>query len=67
MPGAMQDTNSFVQPTKHWEEPETKRRMHNLLAVTGLLDVVQMVKASPATVDQLARYCEDASRFNYSD
>ncbi|DBA01430.1 TPA: hypothetical protein N0F65_007327 [Lagenidium giganteum] len=45
--------SSLVQPFKHWESPETKRRFHGLLAVTGLLDKLQVIRPTPATRAQL--------------
>jgi acetoin utilization deacetylase AcuC-like enzyme len=44
-----------MQPTRHVEHPETKRRLHNLLAVSGLLDRLTPIKPRPATERELAR------------
>ncbi|KAF1786649.1 Histone deacetylase domain [Phytophthora cactorum] len=33
-----QHYSALVEPFRHWESPETKRRFHSLLAVSGLLD-----------------------------
>jgi acetoin utilization deacetylase AcuC-like enzyme len=41
---------------QHFENPETKRRFRNLLAVSGLLERLQPIKAIPATEDDLARF-----------
>ena len=30
--------SEWIQPTRHFESPESKRRLHNLLDVSGLLD-----------------------------
>lgn len=44
-----------VQPYEHAENPETKRRIRNLLEVSGLLDKLVPVKAPKATEEQLLR------------
>ncbi|MFN0193261.1 MAG: class II histone deacetylase [Aestuariivirga sp.] len=44
-----------VQPGEHAENPETKRRIRNLLEVSGLLDHLVPIKARPATEDEIAR------------
>jgi len=44
-----------VQPFEHAENPETKRRIRNLLEVSGLLDKLIPVVASKATEEQLLR------------
>lgn len=45
-----------VQPGEHAENPETKRRMKNLLEVSGLIDHLVNIKPRPATYDELARF-----------
>jgi acetoin utilization deacetylase AcuC-like enzyme len=45
-----------VQPGEHAENPETKRRMKNLLEVSGLSDHLAMLKPRQATDDELARF-----------
>lgn len=45
-----------IQPGEHAENPETKRRMNNLLNVSGLADDLLMLKPRPATEDELARF-----------
>jgi hypothetical protein len=30
--------DKWVQPSEHWENPDTKRRFHGLLNASGLLD-----------------------------
>ncbi|OQS06812.1 histone deacetylase [Thraustotheca clavata] len=42
-----------LQPYTHWEHPETKRRFHGLLAVSGLLDKLSIIRARPATNEDL--------------
>ncbi len=44
-----------VQPYEHVENPETKRRIRNLLEVSGLLDKLVPVVAHKATQEQLLR------------
>ena len=45
-----------VEPGHHFENPETKRRFRDLLAVSGLLDQLHPIKAIPASEDDLARF-----------
>lgn len=49
-------SNLTVQPGEHAENPETKRRMKNLLEVSGLTEHLVNLKARPATDDELARF-----------
>ena len=44
-----------VQPFEHAENPETKRRIRNLLEVSGLLDKLVPVPAPEASEEQLLR------------
>ena len=45
-----------VQPGEHAENPETKRRLRNLIEVSGLLDHLVPLKPRHATEDELARF-----------
>ena len=45
-----------VEPGQHFENPETKRRFRDLLAVSGLLEGLHPIKAIAATEDDLARF-----------
>ena len=45
-----------IQPGEHVENPETKRRMKNLLEVSGLTEHLINLKPRPATEDELARF-----------
>jgi acetoin utilization deacetylase AcuC-like enzyme len=45
-----------IQPGVGFENPETKRRFHNLLAASGLLDRLHRVKAAPAGEEDLLRF-----------
>lgn len=44
-----------VQPDQHAEEPETKRRIRNLLEVSGLLGELTVIKVEAASCDQVLR------------
>lgn len=44
-----------VQPWTHAEHPETKRRLRNLLEVSGLLARLEPVAARPATEEEILR------------
>ena len=45
-----------VQPDVHYEHPETKRRIHNLLEVSGLSESLVKLKPVAATREQLLRF-----------
>ena len=45
----------FVQPDSHVEDPETKRRIKNLLEVSGLADKLLSVQPVSATADDVAQ------------
>jgi predicted Zn-dependent peptidase len=45
-----------VQPGEHAENPETKRRLRNLVEVSGLLDHLTPIKPRSATEPELARF-----------
>ena len=53
--GHVQSMSQHIQPTQHWEHPETKRRLHNLLAVSGLLDQLHPLKPRKATYEEITR------------
>lgn len=44
-----------VQPGEHAENPETKRRLRNLIEVSGLVDHLVQIRPRYATEDELAR------------
>ena len=44
-----------VQPGDHYEHPETKRRLRNLLEVSGLLEDLVQIPPQAASVEQLQR------------
>ncbi|KAL4168233.1 hypothetical protein KRP22_011635 [Phytophthora ramorum] len=61
--------SALVEPFRHWESPETKRRFHSLLAVSNLLDQLTVVKPQVATNAQLERvhtrrYLEELERLS---
>ena len=45
-----------VQPYEHAEHPETKRRIRNLLEVSGLLKQLTPVEPRPATEEEILRF-----------
>lgn len=45
-----------IQPGEHAENPETKRRLRNLLEVSGLLEKLVTIKPRYATEDEIARF-----------
>jgi acetoin utilization deacetylase AcuC-like enzyme len=45
-----------VQPGEHAENPETKRRLRNLVEVSGLLEQLTPIKPRSATESELARF-----------
>lgn len=50
---SMQDALGGLQPTEHYEDVETKRRLNNIIHVSGLIDSLVPVKARPATKAEL--------------
>ncbi|KAJ1433264.1 deacetylase [Ochromonadaceae sp. CCMP2298] len=46
----------WMEPTEFWENVHTKRRLHNLLAVSGLLDHLSPLRARLATTAELQRF-----------
>lgn len=54
--GPMANSAKGLQPMLvHFENAETKRRMHNLLEVSGLADQLERVKPRHATEQELLR------------
>jgi acetoin utilization deacetylase AcuC-like enzyme len=49
----------LVEPGEHVENSAPKRRIYNLLAVTGALEELTLLKPRPATRDQLAAFHTD--------
>lgn len=55
--------NAFLEPAIHYENPGPKRRIRNLLEVSGLMDKLHRVDAVPVSREDLARIHSD----NYLD
>lgn len=45
-----------AQPFIHFENAETKRRMHELIVVSGLIDKLQRITPTPATEEDILRF-----------
>jgi hypothetical protein len=54
-PGDLHNTRRGVQPTPHWESAESKRRLNNLIHVSGLHDHLVTVAPRAATEEELLR------------
>jgi acetoin utilization deacetylase AcuC-like enzyme len=53
----LSDASGWLEPDwRHTENSDTKRRMRNLLDVSGLLDQLVRVDPRPATVEELTRF-----------
>ena len=48
--------NKWVEPLEFWENADTKRRLQNLLIVSGLIDSLAKVKARPATKSEITLF-----------
>lgn len=48
-------SGGFLQPDEHVESPESKRRLRNLLEVSGILDHLVAIPPTPATTEQVER------------
>jgi acetoin utilization deacetylase AcuC-like enzyme len=53
---ARAQASAFEQPTRHYEHPDTKRRMLGLLEVSGLLGQLLRIAPREATIDELRRF-----------
>lgn len=53
--GHLGSLSRYVQPTQHWEHPDTKRRIHGLLHVSGMLDHLKVLQPRPASYEELTR------------
>ena len=54
--GVFASTGKYRQPQAASESPESKRRLKNLLEVSGLIDELQVIKAPPAADEALRRF-----------
>ncbi len=52
------DPRRGVQPLWHYDLAETRRRTHELIVVSGLIDELVRIRPRPATVDELGRVHE---------
>ncbi|MBN8866357.1 MAG: class II histone deacetylase [Solirubrobacterales bacterium] len=52
---AFLEPGGYLQPGEHVESPESKRRLRNLLEVSGLLERLTPIAPRPATREELAR------------
>ncbi|PNW87295.1 hypothetical protein CHLRE_02g116950v5 [Chlamydomonas reinhardtii] len=59
-PGFIQNFRENLEPWRHWENAETKRRFHGLVQVSGLFDQLQHLKPRHATEEELARVHDPA-------
>lgn len=50
-----------VQPGETWENPDTKKRLHSLLAVSGILDKLTPIAARPVLQEELEWFPDDAN------
>jgi acetoin utilization deacetylase AcuC-like enzyme len=48
--------SAWAQPARHYEHPDTKRRLLGLLEVSGLLEQLLRVAPRAATIDELRRF-----------
>ncbi len=48
--------SAFAQPDRHYEHPDTKRRLLGLLEVSGLLEQLLRIVPREASVDELRRF-----------
>ena len=53
---AMSPGRKWMQAWEHYENPETKRRLRNLIEVAGLFDDLVALKPRMATVDEILRF-----------
>ena len=54
--GVFSAPGEYLQPQPASESPESKRRLKNLLEVSGLIDELSVRKAPPASQEALARF-----------
>jgi acetoin utilization deacetylase AcuC-like enzyme len=46
----------WTEPEESWENPATKRRLHNLLQVSGIADHLVRLRARHASKDEITRF-----------
>jgi acetoin utilization deacetylase AcuC-like enzyme len=50
------DFRRGVQPYIHFAHPDTKRRSHELIEVTGLMDHLERIKGRQATEEEILQF-----------
>ena len=53
--GVRPSLGMYNQTWQHYENPATKRRLHDLLSISGMLDNLQCYRPPTATVEDLLR------------
>ena len=48
--------SEWVEPMEFWENADTKRRLHNLVTVSGALSFLTPLRARPATEEEITRF-----------
>jgi acetoin utilization deacetylase AcuC-like enzyme len=48
--------SEWMEPTEFWENSHTKRRIHNLLNVSGFIDELTRVRGRPASQEEIMRF-----------
>lgn len=48
--------SEWLEPAEHWENSATKRRLHNLIVVSDLINHLQPLKARKATADEITLF-----------
>jgi acetoin utilization deacetylase AcuC-like enzyme len=48
--------SKWIEPGEHWENVDTKRRIHNLLNATGMISNLKQLKGRFATRDEIERF-----------
>lgn len=61
-PGNIQ-FSTWLEPIEHWENSHTKRRLHNLICVSGFIDKLIPIKARKASREEILRFHDE----NYID
>jgi acetoin utilization deacetylase AcuC-like enzyme len=52
-PGFIQSLKKGIEPARHWESADTKRRVHSLIAVSGLLESLHQLQPRRATPEEI--------------
>ncbi|WP_425450406.1 class II histone deacetylase [Virgifigura deserti] len=54
--GLFVPSTGYIQPASHVEHPESKRRIRNLMEVTGLIERLEIIQPRSATREEVLRY-----------